>query len=267
MRISLSLVTVLYTSVALAAAPPPDPVIESARTAAATYQQSLPDYIVKRITTRFRGARGDIRSPARSVAIWHSFDTVTGDVTAVHGKEVYANITINGKPAKQLPAGGAWSAGEFSTALLAILPPERGAVFTHQHAEIMRNRPAFRYDFAVDQDHSAWHLAADHMVNTPGPESYNTAYSGAIWIDEQTGQALRIEMSPVGLPPWFALDSIQEITDFDFVKIGDSSYVLPTRSVSMTCQRSGPICLKNDTVFQHYDKFGSNTSISFDGIK
>ena len=249
---------------AIAASSPPDPVIEAARAAAASYQQSLPDYIVKRTTTRYKGARMDLKAPASDVAIWHTVDTVSGDVAAQHGKEVYSNIILNGKPAKELPGRGAWSAGEFSTALMAILPPERGAVFTHQHAEQLRKRPSLRYDFAIDQSHSAWHLAADNLPGIPGPQNYATAYGGAIWIDKQTGQILRIEMSARGLPSWFALNSIDSYTDFDFVQIGDRQYLLPSRSESLTCERNGLACLKNETVFEQYDKFASNTSISFD---
>jgi hypothetical protein len=241
------------------ASPPPDPLVEAAGKAAAAYEDSLPDYIVKRTTTRYRGTRARF-----DVTIWRPVDTVTGDVTAVHGKEVYSNITINGKPAVELPNRGSWSAGEFTTVLLAILPPERAATFTHRRNEQLRNRAAVRYDFAVDQSHSAWRLAADHLPGSPGHQSYATAYTGAIWIDKQTGQVLRIEMSARGLPNWFALNSIESYTDFDFVQIGDRSYLLPERSESLTCERNGRICLKNETVFTNYDKFVSNTSISFD---
>ena len=47
-------------AVRLTAQQPPDPVIEAARVAAAAYQQSLPDYIVRRTTTRWRRARAKI---------------------------------------------------------------------------------------------------------------------------------------------------------------------------------------------------------------
>ena len=245
------------------AAPPPDPVIEAARAAAATYQQSLPDYVVKRTTTRFKGGRQDLNATASAVDIWNTVDTVSGDIAAQHGKEVYTNIILNGKPAMELPTRGAWSAGEFSTALTAILPTERAAAFTHQHAEQLRGRPSLRYDFMVDESHSAWRLAADNLPGMSGPENYSAAYGGAIWIDRQTGQVVRIEMA-ARVPAWFALSSIETRTDFDFVQIGDRKYMLPTHAVSLTCERRGPVCLKNETVFTNYDKFASNTSISFD---
>ena len=258
------LLPIIATVLVFAAASPHDPLIETARNAAAAYQNSLPDYIAKRTTARYRGTRAALWQPASAIRVWSQADTVTGDVTAIRGKEVYSNITINGVPAAQLPNWGSWSAGEFATALLAILPPERAAAFTHQHAEQLRNRAAVRYDFAIDQSHSAWRLATDHLPGSPGPQTYAAAYAGAIWIDKQTGQTLRIEMSAHGLPNWFALNAIESYTDFDFVQIGDRSYLLPERSESLTCERNGHICLKNETVFTNYDKFVSSTIIHFD---
>ena len=95
---------------------------------------------MKVTTTRYKGARANLKSSAGTVAIWHAVDTVTGDVAAQHGKEVYSNIALNGKPAKELPSRGAWSVGDFSSALLTVLPPERAAAFTHQRPEELSNR-------------------------------------------------------------------------------------------------------------------------------
>ena len=249
----------LQLACALTASPPPDPLIEAARKAAAAYQNSLPDYIARRTTARYNSTRHKF-----DVIVWKPVDTVTGEVTAAHGKELYSNIAINGNPAAKLPNWGAWSAGEFATVLMAILPPERAATFTHQRNEQLRNRTAVRYDFAVDQPHSAWSLAADRLPGTPGPQNYFPASAGAIWIDKQTAQVLRVEISARGLPNWFALSSIESRTDFDFVQIGDREYLLPSRSESLTCKRNGFLCLKNETIFTNYDKFDASTSIFFD---
>ena len=56
---------------------PADPVIEAARKAADAFAQSLPDYIVKRATTRYKG------NPQKRN--WQTRDTVSGDVAAAHG--------------------------------------------------------------------------------------------------------------------------------------------------------------------------------------
>ena len=63
-----------------------------------------------------------------------------------------------------IPAGGAWTAGEFSTALAAIL----AAVFTHQRPESVDKPPSLRHDFAIDQSHSSCHLVVDNAPSSPG---------------------------------------------------------------------------------------------------
>lgn len=258
---------VCATVAVLAQQPKSDPIIDAARQSAAVYQQSLPDYIVKRTTTRYRGARSDIGFPATTVAIWRPIDVVKGDVAAEHGHEIYSNITLNGTPSVALPTGGAWSAGEFSTELAAIFPIERGTRFTHQREESLRSRPSYRYEFAVDQAHSAWHLSAAHLRNMPAgyTATVTAAYGGEIWIDKDSGQVLRIEMSARTLPPGFPLDAIESDVDYDFVRIGDAQYVLPVHSESYTCERGVGTCLRNETVYRDYDKFGASTNITFDG--
>ena len=72
-------------------------------------------------------------------------------------------------------------------------------------------------------------------------------------------------MSARNLPSYFLEFALESITDYDFVEIADQKYLLPTSSMSVTCQRGIPLCLRNETVFQHYDKFTANSSITFDG--
>jgi hypothetical protein len=118
------------TAAALTAQQTPDPVIEAARKAAFVYQQSLPDYVAKRSTTRRTGARPFLFSSAEMVRVWRAEDSVTADIAVQHGAEVYAN-KVDGKPAQKLPGGGAWSSGEFAADLVQILAPESAALFTH----------------------------------------------------------------------------------------------------------------------------------------
>jgi hypothetical protein len=245
--------------------PPDDPVIEAARKAATAYEQSLPDYIVRRETTRYRGGRATLTDPPEAVQIWHKVDTVSAQVASEHGKETYSEITRDGKPGASLPNGGAWSGGEFTSELQTILAPERSASFTHKRSEKIGNRNVFRYDYAVDATHSVWHMAADRLPGQPGPQTLSPGYGGEIWIDSETGQVLRVQLFARGLPEWFVLSAVHTDTEYSFVHIGEADYVLPTRSVSATCERDGRVCLKNETVFRDYDKFTANANITFDG--
>lgn len=253
----------MLTAIALTAQPPPDPIIEAARTAAVDFRQSLPDYIVKRTTTRYRGRR-DVRLAGESIGHWQAIDAVSGIESYEHGREVYSNITINGNPAQSLPARGAWSAGEFSTTLVDVLGPDSAAVFSHKRHASLTKYPCWRYDFAIDKAHSTWRLIAEDIPGVPGTAAWVTAYAGEVWIDRASGKVLRIRMSARNTPSSFPLNSVESTVDYDFVKIAEQEYLLPIHSESLTCVRNSAICLRNETVFEHYDKFGSDTSIAFD---
>jgi hypothetical protein len=245
-------------AVGYAAQPDADPVIDAAREATASFTKSLPDYIVKRTTTRYRGIRQRASDSVRTASIWKVSDVVTAGVVAEHGTEVFVNIRVNGTPSNRVANSGQWSAGEFSSTLKSIFSSDTGTQFTKQHSATLMNRPAWRYDFAVDQPHSNWRLAS-------GGESVKPAYGGQIWIDKESLRVLRIDMSAREMPSSFTLDSIESTIDYDFVKIGDNSYLLPGHSESSDCEQGTRICFKNVTDFEDYRKYSADTSITFDG--
>ena len=158
-----------------------DPVIEGARKSAIAFGASLPDYIVKRTTTRFGGERSlDQRAWAntadRDVA-WYEHDTVTAEVVAEHGTEVFTKVKVNGKPSNNPEDSGFWSKGEFSSALQEVLAVKSAASFTNKREVTIAQRASYRYDFAIDQPHSSWQINARGWNEIT---SYAPAYNGAI---------------------------------------------------------------------------------------
>jgi hypothetical protein len=232
-------------------------IIDQAREAAFEFSQTLPNYEVKQFTTRYQteAARGRQTS-------WRALDTITADVKSQGGKETYGNLTINGKPSSAAPEkSGAWSTGEFSSLMLDLLSPYTDAEFRNKRTTSIVNRAAVRYDFSVDQTNSHWH------VNTES-QSYNPAYTGAIWIDQQNFRVLRIELSAKNMPSGFPLDTVESAVDYDYVRLGDSQqYLLPTHAESLSCARGTADCQRNVTEFRNYRKFGADTSITFGPVE
>jgi hypothetical protein len=243
-----------------------DPVIEAARKSAIAFARSLPDYIVKRTTTRFGGTRNPRYLAGAKTkdgdVDWHTQDTVTAEVVAEHGTEVYAKVRVNGKPSDSPEASGSWSAGEFSSTLLGILSVKSVASFTNKQLVTLAHRASYRYDFAIDQSHSSWRIDARSGNDVTG---YAPPYDGTLWIDKESGQVLRLEMTARDLPGYFPVDNVRSFTAYDFVKIGNDSYLLPTQSETMSCEHNSRACVKNTSVFNDYKKFGTRTSIKFDG--
>jgi hypothetical protein len=246
-----------------------DPVIENARRAAAAFTVSLPKYLVKRTTTRYESVRPTCPALARisdpdecgiqAIESWRQVDVITADVVTDKGREVDLNIGVNGSPAtkKDLDASGSWSEGDFAGTLQAILSPASAAEFTRKHAGIIVNRPAFRYDYAIAQSHSSWHLYA-------GDSSYSPGYSGQIWFDRDTSRVLHVDMAAQKLPDSFPMNKIEWSVDYDFVRIFSQTHLLPRRSETKNCDRSSSICSRNTTDFQGYKEYSADSNITFD---
>jgi hypothetical protein len=234
-----------------------DDVILQARQVAASFTETLANYIVKQVTTRYRSI-----SASRAHPSWLAQDVVTADLIYLDGKENYLNVMANGRPTKDASLTGSWSDGEFASSLLALLSPSSATEFRNKRQVTIVNRPAYKYDYSIDQPHSVWCIQA-WRTQTEG-QSYRPAHNGSIWIDKETFRVLRIEMAAHDTPPSFPIDAAESSVDYDFVPIGDQKYLLPVHSESLTCWRGKEQCAHNVIDFRNYRKYTSDESISFE---
>ncbi len=231
-----------------------DPFIDDTREAAFSFNETLPNYVVKQYTTRY--ATGAASGGHTS---WQALDTVTADVIMEDGTEKYKNIQVNGRAARDSDPekSGSWSRGEFSSLQLDILSPLTHADFRAKRATTIVNRSAFKYDFSVEQPNSHWHVEAEG-------QSYLPAYTGTIWIDKENHRVLRIELSAQNMPRTFPIDQVESAVDYDYVFIGEGKYLLPVHSEALSCERGSSRCSRNVIEFRNYKKFTADTSITFD---
>jgi hypothetical protein len=223
-----------------------DPFLERTQKLIEPYLESFPNYLVKQFTTRFvSGKKKDD---------WQPLDNIQAEVLLEKGKESYRNVMLNGKPSKgKVEQSGAWSTGEFAVSLRAVFAG--GTEFRPGVTATIANRKARTYRFSVKQEYSAWNLVS-------AGESYRPAFRGTVWIDVETGHVLRLEQQARGLPAQFPIDTAEIATDWEFVKLGGSEYVLPVHAESLICQR-GSSCYRNTIDFRNYRRFGSESNITF----
>ena len=231
---------------------PPDPRIEKAREQAATFTESLPNYVCQEQMARF--------ASQTHVVNWQPLDIVSTEVIYENGKEHYRKLAVNGKPTKKKieELGGSWSTGEFGTVLVDVLSPATAADFRFRRRARVANREAYVFDLDVDHEHSHWHME--------GPSQYILpAYRGTIWIDKETARVLRIEMQAYHIPEEFPFDKVESATDYEFVRIGgDREFLLPVHSENLTCQRGTNNCSRNVIDFRNYHKYSGEAEIKFE---
>lgn len=226
-----------------------DEFIEKAREMASNFSETLPAYTVKQFTTRFQSDNPRLN--------WQPLDNVSAEVIYNNGTEEYKNILVNGKPPKgKIEDSGSWSTGEFASVLRDIFSPASAADFRPSGAATIVNRSTRVYKFVVEQENSHWKIAG------PG-QFYFPAYKGTMWIDKETSRVLRIEMQARNMPKSFSFDTVESTLDYDFIRLGAASYLLPVHSENLICVRHTSTCSKNILDFRNYRRFAAESTIIF----
>jgi len=225
------------------------PLIERARVAALQFSQKLPNFICQEFMSRFtQQGRGE-KVPQ---------DIVSAELIYEDGRETYRNVKINNRQTnKQLQdIEGAWSTGEFASALLDLFDPASKAHFSSGRASAASGIPAQVYDFQVQAANSHWRLS---VASQSG--EVVTAYTGSIWVDPSTARVLRIESQARNIPSDFPIDTVESAIDYAYVMIEGKSFLLPVHAESLGCQRGSSFCTHNIIDFRNYHEFKSNSKI------
>jgi hypothetical protein len=231
---------------------PKEELVERARDWAVGFTDNLPNYVCQQFTTRY------VRVPGSRD--WRAQDVVSANVVYENGKEDYRNVAINGRPVnkKMEELSGSTSTGEFGTILLGLFHPTRQTAFSFVKQSTINGFSAWAYDFKVRRENSGWRITVDAHTIIP-------AYSGRVWIEEKTGEVMRIEMAADDIPSDFPLDQLELAIDYGFVRLATADqYMLPTHSESLGCERRSPVCSRNAIDFRNYHKYSGEANITFD---
>jgi hypothetical protein len=232
---------------------PVDPVIEKAREAAANYLTSLPNYFCQQMTARYQSDH-----PKTG---WDALDVVTADVAYEDGHESYKNIKIGSKAVNKSmeDIGGTRSTGEFSSVLEDLLSPYTDAMFRKNGTDTLHGRQAWVYKYEIGRERSHWRIEAPSQL-------YYPAHTGTLWIDKETSRVLRIEQGTINMPKLFPFDTVETVTEYEFIPLAaGAKYLLPVSAEVLSCVRGTSMCSRNKLEFRNYRKFGAESSITFDG--
>lgn len=243
----------------------PDPILEGARGSALHYSRTLPDFVCTEFIRRF----GNWQGPEVRI------DNLTFQLGYYQQKESYRLVARDNHPTQQPIASlnGAFSRGEFGSALRFIFDPVSEAVFVHHRRERIRRRPVDVYTYTVPLSHSRYKLSY-------GTNATLTAYHGRVWIDPAANRVLRLTME-VDPPDGFPIRETATTIDYDLREIGGTSYLLPVRAevrmleyipIGEISKMSGnaallaqqPMRYHNVVEFRNYRKFTTESKLSFE---
>lgn len=203
-----------------------------------------------------------LSAPARDATDFKERDVFIHEVTYENGQESYRTVSINGLKAdghKGL-VEGVKSSGEFGTMLRSIFSQNVAAEYKWAGRAMAGGTLCRVFDVEVPKERSNFVMAHNGLQEIAG-------YQGRVYIDEETALVRRITIQGEGPPKKFGLQSPSMTLDYGLVKIGDTDYLLPLRSVLQA--RQGRSVMRNETIFRDYHKFEAKSSIVFEetGVK
>lgn len=185
-------------------------------------REQMPNFTCSQTTTRYFDERLD--------------DVITAIITYEDGTESYQSVKFNGRSVADstLLRFGTWSTGQFAGDLRSIFDTSNKVDFQFVKETKTGQSRALVFEYTVErQDIALWVLQA-------GGEQVAPPYHGQVWIEEDSGNLMRLEMAPIQLPQHFAMRSVDLEVDYQNVPFEDgTSFVLPLKAVVKTSQRDG----------------------------
>jgi hypothetical protein len=241
------------TTLLLAFLTPQTESIERARQVALEYTASLPNFVATQTTEQQHLKKGS--------GAWKTQNTLIFDVAFTDGTEQYTLLTINGKPTtkKKGETGGLNTSGEFGSDLRKVFRPESQATFKWEHSTQLRGRSVDVFSYHIEQEHSGyyWRLDGEKGKEYKG----SLPYTGAVYVDRETNQVLRLTTLAQGVPAEWPLSGASEEIDYDFVSIEGREYLLPTHAETRAMAKNGD-AFRTIVEFSNYHRFSTGVTLT-----
>jgi hypothetical protein len=234
-------------------------ILDESRKATLAAVDEMPDFVVKQQIQRSAAyaGTGNFRGLDRLIVAVSYRST---------GQEDYKVLSVNGvlqndpKPKGTYEeVGGTSSTGEFVTMLATIFKPESETQFEAVDTDLLRGRKAIIFDFSVDKDRAKQEIKSSGDIS----DSTITGIKGKIWIDRDDFRVLRVESEATQIPDSFPIRTARRNIDYDWVKIGDDKYLLPSLSdVRLTFREKSKVFETRNLIrFKDYQKYGTDVQI------
>lgn len=213
------------------------------------YSSRLPNFRCTQETRRFTAK---LKTP-EDLTLSGSY---VDDLMYEEGKERYRTIEVDGVKVDTTHFGlkGVHSSGEFGSMLSGLFGPEVAASHKWAGRAMAMGVLCQVFDVEVTQDRS------NFAVIDNGRRAV-AAYSGRVYIEEETGLVRKLVIQGSGLPKEFILQSPMFLLEYGMVRIGSEDHLLPLRSILQA--RHGKNLARNETVFRSYRKFEAASEIKY----
>lgn len=229
-------------------------ILERIRDYAINYTQNLPNFICTQVTRRQMDASGTGNQ-------YRQMDKLQEQLTYFDHKESYKVMAVNGQMVQNKDhdkLGGATSSGEFGSVMGEIFAPETETEFQYARLGKLDGRIVNEYDYRVRQPMSHYSITHEGSNRT-----IIAGYHGRIWASRDTNTVMRITLECEDIPRDFPVQEVSLDLWYDVIKIENQEFVLPVKWDLHS--RDGKYLSWNSAEFALYRKFGTESTITFDG--
>jgi hypothetical protein len=234
--------------------PAADPAeLEHARQVNLDRAANMPNFVTDEIAKRYTSPR-KANPPA-----WKLEDMIESEITFKGDQPTREHIRINGKPSNKpgIP-GVSWSV-EFGTEIKPVFDPECTTEVAFEGSREVSGKQLRSYVFTSPPDGcfgtATWGSIFGRRQYTPG-------VTGRVLVEDPGGSMIQYEEEAVGYPKGFAVQSFKQIISWDYVKIGDSSYLLPVSLDFFIGFTSGDPW-RVTVEYKNHRRFEAATSVTF----
>ncbi len=222
---------------------------EDAAKNAMGYLSHLPNFRCFQDTHRFS-------APVKTPDQLKEIDSFKDELMFEDGKERYRRVETNGVKAENAPptSQGIHFRNEFGSMLRGLFDPDTAASYKWAGRAMATGVLCEVFEVQVSK-------VKTNFVLHSGPRREPVAYSGRVFIDEETGLVRKLIVEGTGLPKDFGLQSPSFSLDYGMVRIGADDYLLPLRSVLQL--RHLKTFVRNENVFGSYRRFEGQSEIKF----
>jgi hypothetical protein len=226
-----------------------DTLLGHAREVNLEHASKMPNFVADETAKRYIADR---RSPD-----WRYVDAIESEITFTGNRAVRQQIRRNGKrwddPWEKLP-GFKWSGG-FGAEIKPIFDSRCPTTIEYEGHSEARGRQLAEYRFQSPPDGCFVNFYFEY-------ERYNPARTGHVFLDDSGGQVVRLEEEAVGFPAEFEFAQRKEQVSWDYIRIGDTSHLLPVGANFVVVYSSGTRW-RVEVEYKNHRHFEASTDLTF----
>jgi len=224
--------------------------LERVRQVNLEYLSKLPNFVADEIARRYWS--DGTGKP------WRLYDTVEDEVSLKGSQLDHQNIRQNGKPFhrpfNQL-GRMLWGGAGFAVELRALVDLKCPTNIDFGGTGMAGGSELLVYLFRSPAQ-------GCFGTYTGGSRVYNPARTGRILVDAARGNVVRFEEEAAGFPENFGYERVTEKQSWDYVKIGDATYLLPV-SFEFVARRSDGSAGRVSVDYKNHRHFEAAASVTF----